>query len=369
MRRGQSIRDALVRFALLLVALGLLVGCSADSTDARVVGWNIEGVGQPDSGEFVAAVQVLEAIDPDVVALQEVRSQDDVDHLRALAEALELDHVEFTDRGSFGALRTAVISRWPIRAWTVFDAAALANEAAKDIDRLIPVAEIAVPDARPLFVVPVHLKSGTSNNDQLRRAIESARVAQVIGDGAWAVLGDFNDEIDAVPHMPRFFREIPIPEDLPLAFVLGDDMAQRMAGGGIFNDPFAPLLDPDGPALTIVDARKQDGTRGTRPSSVRRLDYALVSPMLSASARGWLYASDDIERFRDPEPAPFGASAAASDHLPVVIDIDVPPPCSFDADCDDGAWCTGVERCVFGRCVPGPERCADACDEGRRRCL
>lgn len=352
----------------LLLVLSL-VGCVADSTPARVVGWNIEGVGAPNTSEFIAAVQVLEALDPDVVALSEIRSAADEENLHALADALDLEFVEHAEGAPFGALRTAVISRWPISAWTVHDAEALAGGPANDISRYVTVAEVAVPDARPLYVVPVHLKSGGSPNDRMRRAIEGRRLAQVVGEGDWVVVGDFNEEIADVPHDPRFFRQIPRPEDLPVAFQLGPDIIDRMAGGGLLNDPFAPLLDPSGPALTVLDARKQDGTRGTRPSSGRRLDYALVSDDLAFEAEAFLYTSDDIERFRDPEPAPFGASAAASDHVAVVIDLEVPPPCSFDRDCDDGAWCNGPERCDLGRCIPGPSPCDGACDEGRLRCL
>ncbi len=353
---------------LALAVVGGLAGCVADSTPARVVGWNIEGVGEPNTSEFIAAVQVLDAIDPDVVALSEVRSAADVQNLFALADALDLEFVEHAEGAPFGALRTAVISRWPI-VWTEYDAEALAGGPANDISRFVTVAEVAVPDARPLFVVPVHLKSGTSANDRLRRAIEGNRLAQAVGEGDWVVVGDFNEEIAEVPHNPRFIRQIPRPEDLPVAFEIGPDIAGRMAGGGLLNDPFAPLLDPSGPGLVVLDARKQDGTRGTRPSSGRRLDYALVSDDLAFAAEAFLYTSDDIERFRDPEPAPFGASVAASDHVAVVIDLEVPPPCSFDRDCDDGAWCDGAERCHFGRCLPGPPRCEGACDEGRRRCL
>ncbi len=43
-------------------------------------------------------------------------------------------------------------------------------------------------------------------------------------------------------------------------------------------------------------------------------------------------------------------------------------PCSQDADCDDGLWCNGQERCIDGRCRPGePVDCShagDACNAG-----
>ncbi|MFO0557640.1 MAG: MopE-related protein [Polyangiales bacterium] len=53
-----------------------------------------------------------------------------------------------------------------------------------------------------------------------------------------------------------------------------------------------------------------------------------------------------------------------------------PPDCFVDEDCDDQQYCTGVEACREGRCVPGaPVLCddrdpctIDRCDEGTRAC-
>lgn len=354
----------------LLFALAL-VGCTSDGTDATVVGWNIEGVGAPGTPEFVAAVQVLRVLDPDVVAIAEVAGAGDAPNLLALADALGFEHVVQADGAPFGALRTAVISRWPFVETAVLDSAALSGDgAANDISRHVVVAVVAVPDALPLTVMPVHLKSGGANTDQFRRAVESARFVQALGGldparAAYVVLGDFNEEIDRVPRTPEVFRDV--PAGMPGAFSLGADIDGRLVVAGLLNDPFAPLLDAAGPAMALLDAAKRDGDRGTRPSSGRRLDYALVSPALAADARAALYASDDLDRHLDPAPAPFGASADASDHLPVVVDLRVPPVCSFDRDCDDGLWCTGEARCVGGRCVPDPP-CRGACDEERDRC-
>ncbi len=348
--------------ALLLVALA---GCIGDGTDATVVGWNIEGVGDPDSGQFAAAVEVLEAIDPDVVALSEISSADDAEHLLALAAALDLDHIVQADGAPFGAMRMAVISRWPFVESAVLDAATLSGDpAANDLSRDIVIAVVEVPGAAPLTVVPVHFKSGGANDDQFRRAVESRRTVQALGDldptrAPYVVLGDFNEEIDRVPRTPEVFRDL--PDDLPGAFRLGADLDDRLVAAGLLNDPFAPLLDPAGPAMTALDAATAAGHTGTRPSSGRRLDYALVSPALAPDARAALYSSADA----DPDD---DASTAASDHLPVVVELRVPPVCSFDRDCDDGLWCTGRERCAGGRCVPGRPICPEACDEVRDGC-
>lgn len=82
---------------------------------------------------------------------------------------------------------------------------------------------------------------------------------------------------------------------------------------------------------------------GTRPASGRRLDYGFVSPILSADVRGEAFAGD--------RPGAAGAVtsdtvATAADHLPIVLDLRVPPKCTFDRNCPMGL-------CIEGRCV-GP---------------
>ncbi len=67
--------------------------------------------------------------------------------------------------------------------------------------------------------------------------------------------------------------------------------------------------------------------------------------------------------------------AGSSDAGPPDADV---PPCTSDSDCDDGLYCTGVERCIVG--APGtdargcavlstPCPAASVCDEAMHRCL
>lgn len=44
------------------------------------------------------------------------------------------------------------------------------------------------------------------------------------------------------------------------------------------------------------------------------------------------------------------------------------PSCTSDETCDDGLFCTGVERCVTGACVMGTPPCPESCDEAADRC-
>lgn len=356
----------------LLALLALLAGCTADSTPATVVGWNVEGVGAPGSVEFESTVAILERLDADVLAIAEISSAADAENLTALAGRLGYPFVVQADGAPFGAMRTAVLSRWPFAGTQILDAPTLSgDDEANDISRNIIVAEIAVPDALPLTVIPVHFKSGGDDPDQFRRAVESWRTRQALGEvdrdrAAYVVVGDVNEELDRVPRQPERFRAL--PPRLPGAFRLGEDIDDRMVVTGLLNDPFAPLTDPNGPAMAVLDAATPGGVTATGPLRGRRLDYAFVSPALAPDARGSLYDSDDVVPDPAPDPLPAGTSAEASDHLPVIVELEVPPLCIFDADCDDGRWCNGRERCDTGRCVRRPAPCEGTCDEDRRRC-
>ncbi len=54
-----------------------------------------------------------------------------------------------------------------------------------------------------------------------------------------------------------------------------------------------------------------------------------------------------------------------------------PPECEVDQDCDDRFFCSGIETCRAGRCIPGtPVACTDnnictddRCDDAARRCI
>ena len=48
----------------------------------------------------------------------------------------------------------------------------------------------------------------------------------------------------------------------------------------------------------------------------------------------------------------------------------IPPQCAADADCDDGIYCNGAEKCVAGTCTKGQSPCGDEqiCKETLKQC-
>ena len=315
----------------------------AAQTGVRIATWNIQAVGEAGSVQYDQALAILNRIQPDVVALNEIAHTADVGHLEDLAADAGFAHVVVPSGGGpFGAQRNAFLSNLPVIQQTAHTAAALGGDPnANDISRLIVEITVAPSaDAKPLTLFVEHWKSGSGNDDEFRRAVESIRIAQAAAElsghvNAYAILGDVNEEIDQVPRTPNPFTHL--PGGLPASFRLGVDLAERLATTGIANDPFSHLLDPNGPAASALAALQLDGADATRPASGRRLDYILISPSLTKlNPLAEVYDSEDeglpggLTKFDNP-PSP-AASLEASDHLLVFADITVPARNDFNND-------------------------------------
>lgn len=65
-----------------------------------------------------------------------------------------------------------------------------------------------------------------------------------------------------------------------------------------------------------------------------------------------------------------GAGCEAAAPLDVGPDAEDLPACTEDGDCDDEAFCTGIEQCIAGRCATRPSCAAgQICDEANDRCF
>jgi subtilisin len=81
----------------------------------------------------------------------------------------------------------------------------------------------------------------------------------------------------------------------------------------------------------------------------------------------------------DPAPCatPTGICADDPDGIqePLLMVAEPAPPCLFDAECDDGLFCNGIELCDQGTCIAGAAPCGDgidctvdSCDELAQTC-
>ena len=324
-----------VRVAIFVVALtGFAPAFVWAATPVRIATWNVQAVGDPGSAEYVAALAILERIGADVVGINEVNSNADSANLAQLALDAGYPFSVVPSSGPFGSMRNAFISRFPfVESPEIHSSDSLSGDPlAKDITRRIVEVRLDLPGStQHLTLVSDHWKSGTGNDDEFRRAVESYRVAQTLAHldssvDAFVVFGDVNEEVESAPRTPNPFNTL--PSGLPLSFSLGPDLEAVLTGAGIQNDPFFYLVDAAGLAAAPLLALQLDGSDATRPASGRRLDYIFVSPLLGPASVAEVYDSADeglpngLPKLGSPPSA--SASTAASDHFLVFADLIVP---------------------------------------------
>ncbi|KAA6183725.1 hypothetical protein F2Q65_14900 [Thiohalocapsa marina] len=312
--------------------LGCLLACAATLAAAdqpvRLATWNVETIGEPGSDQYAAANSVLARLGADIVAIQEVASAADTTYVAQLAVDLGYANVTVAPAGPFGSLRAAVLSDFPITTSGAWSAADLSGDPdANDLTRYILAATVDVTGADDrLSVIVNHWKSGATNTDEYRRAIESTRIGQVVlniedGTEPYIVTGDVNEDIRDLPLTPTAFTEI--PTDLPEAFDTGADIETLLSSTGLINDPFTPVTD----WAAMLDAKQVDDNYATRPDSGRRLDYLFASANIAALGAQVYDCADESLMLGLPlvgDPLEATVCPAASDHLPVFADLTVP---------------------------------------------
>ncbi|MED5373258.1 MAG: endonuclease/exonuclease/phosphatase family protein [Myxococcota bacterium] len=313
---------------LLLLALACKDGPLSDDTAApaadtlRVVTWNIQSLGEPDSEEYGDALTVLSWIDADVILLNEIDGYED-DQLETFAQALG-HQVVSESNNDFGALHNAALTRLELASSTVYDGETLSGDSgARDLTRQIPELRVLGPQTgETVTFLGVHFKSGFDEDDAFRRNVDAERAGQAarLGGSRVVVMGDFNEQVSDVPGSPASWSSL--PSGLPSSYSLGDDLSDQLSDQGLRNDPFAPLTDA---GLRLVQAAQIDGDLGTRPSSGRRIDYIYASDAVEPQA-AMVYScllegtADAPIAFEGDSPGR-GACEDASDHLPVIAEL------------------------------------------------
>lgn len=315
----------------LVVVLAFCALPSSAQLGLRVATWNVLAVGAPGTPEYDAALAILRRLDPDVVAINEVAGNADTDNLRQLQRALGYAEAVVAPASPFGAPLVAFLSHYPITHATAWTSPMLSGDPlANDLSRNI--LEVRIKDARlasPIALLTTHWKSGATNGDEFRRAIESRRMGAVvrkrIAEGLpVVVMGDVNADIHDPARAPAAFTAA--PSGLPTAFSPGADIVAEMGRGGLSNDPFGPITAH----ATVVEARQRDGDDATRPASGRRIDYIFTARRLGVTAAEVFDCLDDAAGLPGTmafvgTPVSATDCAVASDHLPVVADVVVLP--------------------------------------------
>ena len=290
----------------------------------RVATWNVRDVGEVGTLQHDQLIAVIQRIDADVLCLQEVGDAEQ-SALQAVATVTGYDHVVLApaEGTPTGFIRNACLSRIEPAAADILYADDLSSDvSANDLTRpFVRLRLLVEPADRYVTVLAAHLKSGQEDVDRFRRMVEAIRLGQAVEaerdlfpNNAIVAFGDLNETPN--PDEQTFTE---LPDDLPLSYVLGDDIDLPLS-----YEPFAPLEDA---ALERVHARVEDTPwTSTYLPGLVRLDYIYEDAGDLAVAEVYEACEDDGEDdfpYGDVlpkvgEPLPCGVSADASDHRPVV---------------------------------------------------
>jgi endonuclease/exonuclease/phosphatase family metal-dependent hydrolase len=292
------------------------------------------GIGPAGAPDHDSVRDVLARIDADVVALQEIH-RDDVsgNALSALAASLGYSFIHAAPVGNAfdPSLTVVFLSRFPLVSPSIISP----PPGSRDMTRLIPVVTVDVPGTtRDPLLIAAHLKSASAAADLFQRTVEMRRLTDSLnsrgltpGDN-YIVMGDFNLSAN---DDDRTFTALP-GSGLPASFNLGADIVLPVT---YFKNPLRYF---NGAPVVLLDPRQLDQS----PSTIRTgatLDLMLVSPILAERPmRTEVYNSvlDSPNSGGIPKaglPPAAGTSVLASDHFPLVVDLELDPslPYAFTA--------------------------------------
>ncbi len=323
----------------------------------RVASFNVlNGVGTPGSAEYLAVLQIIRRLQPEVIAFTEIDTAANLSDLKALlaqagfptsASHLAFEGTAFTGQsyaaGDFGSVAQAIAiaSRYPILETVQIGRGDPTRREMSRFPVYVRLDVPTVPAAADPSVVTVHLKASGMDADRFRRAVELFRVRQFLeGRGEIGtqrnivVAGDFNEQDEPgqpasySTALPNFGAGAVFSDGsaLPATFLLGSDIA----GANAITLPYNlfPLsgLAPIG--LAATPTRQTDGATATYNfAGNARLDYIFMPQHLTAAGlvRGEIYNSR-LENAFDGLPktgAVPGAAASftGSDHHCIYADF------------------------------------------------
>jgi endonuclease/exonuclease/phosphatase family metal-dependent hydrolase len=336
---------AVVRNSALAFILATAAACHA--VEIRVASFNVGafftessggvfyplyGLGAAGTADHDSVRDILDRIDADVVALQEIDSADSAgspNDVQDLATSLGYPHVYIAPvnaSGDFkapfdGDLRVAVISRYPF----LSTGAIRSPENMRELTRLHAVVKVDVPGtSNDPVVITAHLKPGDSI-DRFRRAVEMKRLARhlnVLGlsdDDNYIITGDFNLN-------PNYGSTTynTLPSGLPSTYALGADIPLPVSYS------VNPLAYFTTPGVARLDPRQPNGSAVTFPGGAGyTLDLMLVSPAIAGRVtdsevyNSALDTSNSSGLPKAGSPLASGTSATASDHYAIFADLEL----------------------------------------------
>lgn len=307
-----------------LMAAGLAL--PAEAVKVRIASWNtLFGVGAVGSTNYNAAKGILQRINPDIIAFQEL-NDGDYDYWVTLAAELDYSYYAYGTGGTYaGAHRNGFYSRFPITATYEITE----PTGAKEMTRWPLHAVIQVPGAlNPFHYYCVHNKSSDTSADQFRRALEIMRTVTNIANWAatypldteYVITGDFNE--DVTDSQTESFASQP-SGDYPADFTVGTDIVYSV------KYRLHPTDKPAEIGMEQFNIFQEDSTNMNTYVTGPRYDYFYFSGQIMDSPYGapvgeiYNSAQDDGSGGLTKYGSPLAASTStnSSDHFLIFSDI------------------------------------------------
>lgn len=182
----------------------------------RLLSWNVHGcVGRDRCYDLKRVIALLQEIDADILALQEVdsrgRCDDGSNPFVLVRKALGLHGTEakaiLTDDGDYGQL---LLSRWPLAHIQVHDLSCDGREPRRAIE--VRVEGDAASGRPELRVFSTHL--GLVGWERRRQMAQLLRAVEAGPDGPVVMLGDFNDWNRSAARRTQLRRRFPMATDI-----------------------------------------------------------------------------------------------------------------------------------------------------------
>jgi endonuclease/exonuclease/phosphatase family metal-dependent hydrolase len=318
----------------------------ASAVEVRVATFNIGAyfnvngnpeysLGDPGTPDHDKVRDVLDRIDADVVALQEIASADvtgSPDDLDALALSLGYPYLYVAPVTAAAplpapidtSLRVAFLSRFPF----LTTDAIRSPEGAKEVTRLHPVVKVDIPGTlQDPVLISAHLKAGSTLADRFRRAVDMMRLVGYLNaegltnDDNYIILGDFNFNPN---YANATYTSVPTTQDMPGSYDLGDDLTFPLSYS------INPLAYFTTPGVSRLDPRQLDGSPVTLPSGAGfAIDLMLVSPAIAGRPlesevyNSSLDTTNITGLAKAGSPLADDTSTLASDHYAVFADLEL----------------------------------------------
>jgi endonuclease/exonuclease/phosphatase family metal-dependent hydrolase len=297
-----------------------------------VISYNIYTYNDSGSSEYEALVRIVEALDPDILLIQEANNAD--------GRQAFISH--FDGRYPYNYLggptyenpRNQIFSTYPIlqsgQIYTEdpngghFERPTIWSDI--DIQPGIAGAEMRVYSA--------HYKAGSSSRDWTLKNNQAE--------------DDANNVTNAIDSTPQLY-------------VIHAGDLNSLTG----ETPLQTLLDPATTLSRLPLVNPNNGDDQTRWPSGKTIDHMLYSATLADHiVDHYIFHTETFVPGELPAPAQSGDSQTASDHLTLLATFDLPDPCPADLDDDgdvDGDDVSSFRQCISGSRI-GPGTGCDASD-------